>query len=276
MSSLIVKVSKINKVVPHSNPEVHSLDIVEVEGWQCLVKRGSFKTGDKAVYFPPDTLLSQVVSDELGVTNYLDKGRIRTIKLKGEMSFGLVVPPRNPNWEVGTDVADEYGATKYMPPTPSEMLARSGKTSAKYSDMLADHPLFWKYTDLENIKHYPSVIQDGEEVVMTEKCHGCFHSDTKVMMANGEELPISEINAGDMILSFDIPSKSFVPQEVLATYVKEPNDLRWMCLSFENGRKVICTEDHRFLTTNGWKKAIELNEIDDLIEFDDSGVSSVY
>jgi RNA ligase (TIGR02306 family) len=175
MSSLIVKVSQINKVIPHSNPEVHSLDIAEVEGWQCLVKRGSFKTGDKAVYFPPDTLLPVAVSDELGVTNYLDKGRIRTIKLKGEMSFGLVVPPRNPNWEVGTDVAAEYGATKYMPPTPSEMLARSGKTSAKYSDMLADHPLFWKYTDLENIKHYPGIIADGEEVIMTEKLHGCCH-----------------------------------------------------------------------------------------------------
>ena len=65
MSSLIVKVSQINKVVPHSNPEVHSLDIAEVEGWQCLVKRGSFKTGDKAVYFPPDTLLPQATSDEL-------------------------------------------------------------------------------------------------------------------------------------------------------------------------------------------------------------------
>jgi RNA ligase (TIGR02306 family) len=171
MSSLIVEVCEIKELRSHTNPEVHSLDIAIVKGWQCIVKRGQYKVGDRVVFFPPDSVLPTDVSDRLGVTAYLHKGRVKSIKLKGEPSYGLVVTPDNPKWEVGRDVAKDYGVTKYEPPPP-ELMGRTGKKEAKFTDTEPDHPLFWKYTDMENMRHYPDVIAEGEEVVMTEKIHG--------------------------------------------------------------------------------------------------------
>ena len=39
-------------------------------------------------------------------------------------------------------------------------------------DAETDHPHFFAYTDIENMRSYPTVIGDGEEVVATEKIHG--------------------------------------------------------------------------------------------------------
>lgn len=171
MSKLIVEVCKIDNVRPHPKPEVHSLEIVEIKGWQCVTKKGDFKPNDLVIFFPPDTLLPEKTSEKLGVTNYLHKQRVKTIKLKGEVSFGLVVRPDDPSWKLGDDVADYYGATKYEPPPP-ELIGRDGKKTAKYSGTLPDHPLFWKYTDMDNLRHFPDMFTDGEEVIMTEKIHG--------------------------------------------------------------------------------------------------------
>lgn len=167
MSELLVPVCKIDVVKPHTNPEVHSLDIAEIGGWQCLVKRGTYKTGDKVVFFPPDTVIPESVSDKFGVTNYLNKGRVRTIRLKGEPSYGLIVSPDDPNWKIGKNVADYYQATKYMPPPP-----RNFNPTGKQSKVVKQHPLFDKYTDIANMRHYPNLFEIGEEVIATEKAHG--------------------------------------------------------------------------------------------------------
>src|SRR6188508_2986474 len=111
MSSVVVQVTSISKV--RSHPNADALDIAEVLGWQVVVGKGKHAEGAKVVYFPPDTLLPLDVSERFGVTKYLSRGRIRAARLRGEPSFGLVVQPDDPHWEIGENVADYYGATKY-------------------------------------------------------------------------------------------------------------------------------------------------------------------
>jgi RNA ligase (TIGR02306 family) len=266
MSSLIVKVRQINEVLPHTN--ANALELAVVDGWQCVIKKGSFVKGDKVVYFPPDTVLPVSESDTMGVTGYLKNQRVRTIKLRGQMSYGLLVKPKNPNWEIDQDVATEYGATKWVPPEPDEaglMPRTGGKKFGRYSGTLPDHPFFWKYTDTEHLRNFTSVIPDGTEVVMTEKIHGCFHADTKVMLVNGEEISIKDIQVGDLVMSFDVEKQAFVHKKVTNTCVKPPNKLKWMRLSFANNRSIVCTEDHKFLTNLGWVEAKDLEESHDVI-----------
>jgi RNA ligase (TIGR02306 family) len=189
MSSLIVKVRQINEVLAHTN--ANSLELAVVDGWQCVIKKGSFVKGDKVVYFPPDTVLPVFESDTMGVTGYLKNQRVRTIKLRGQMSYGLLVKPKNPNWEIDQDVATEYGATKWVPPEPDEaglMPRTGGKKFGKYSGTLPDHPFFWKYTDTEHLRNFTSVIPDGTEVVMTEKLHGSSVRTAITIEENGERL----------------------------------------------------------------------------------------
>lgn len=268
MSSLIVEVCEIKEIKPHSNTEVHSLEISIVKGWQCIIKKGEFKAGDKVVFIPPDTILPIEVSDRLGVTTYLNKQRVRSIKLKGEPSYGIIIKPDDQSWEIGKNVADKYGATKYEPPPP-ELIGRTGKNAARYRDTERDHQYFWKYTDMENMRHFPDVLAEGEEIVATEKIHGCLKYNSKIMLANGEERVISEINVGDMILSYQEKTNNLQAAKVEAILVQEiSNNLDWFELTFDNGRTLSCTEDHPILTRNkGWVKACNLSKEDDILEF---------
>ncbi|MBI4606253.1 MAG: RNA ligase (ATP) [Planctomycetes bacterium] len=158
-TALIVPVALIEEVKPHSNAD--RLEIARILGWQVVVPKGQHRAGQKVVYFPPDAVLPPEVSDRFGVTQYLSKGRVRCARLRGEASFGFVVPPDDPDWPLGMNVAERYGAVKFEPPPRPDA-----------GDSERAHPLFQRYTDIENLRNFPHVLQPGEPVVVTEKIHG--------------------------------------------------------------------------------------------------------
>jgi RNA ligase (TIGR02306 family) len=172
MSSLIVEVCEIAKILPHPNGD--NLEIAIVKGWQCIIKKGSFRAGDRCIYFPLDSILPRTLSDRLGVTKYLKAlrhdypdgatlgGRVGAARLRGVVSYGLLMACEDPGWSVGTDVAAHHGVRKWEPPPILGSEERA-----------PDHPLFHRYTDIENWKNFPTAFRDGEEVVLTEKLHGC-------------------------------------------------------------------------------------------------------
>lgn len=170
MSSLIVPVATIDKIGPHSNAD--GLELAQVLGWQIVVPKGQYTVGDKIVYFPPDTVLPLELSERFGVTKYLSKQRIRCAKLRGEPSFGLIVKPEDEGWEPGQNVADFYGVKKYEPPL---------RPSA--GDAEVDHPLFWAYTEIENMRNFPDILAEGESVLVSEKIHG---TSCRIGMIEGE------------------------------------------------------------------------------------------
>ena len=170
MSSLIVPIATIEKIAPHPNAD--ALELAQVLGWQLVVRKGEYAVGDKITYFPIDTVLPLDVSDRFGVTKYLSKQRIRCAKLRGEPSFGLAVKPDDPAWEIGLNVAEHYGATKFEPPI------RQGQGDAEQA-----HSLFVEYTEIENMRNFPDIFTPGETVVLTEKIHG---SNCRVGSIEGE------------------------------------------------------------------------------------------
>jgi RNA ligase (TIGR02306 family) len=177
MSSLIVEVCRVDAVERHPNAD--RMCICSVKGWRVCAGRdpdtgrNQFEPGDPCVYVPPDSVLPPELSDRLGCTRYLSPlaknadgvrppgGRVRVARLRGEPSYGLIMPPDDPSLPIGADVAAVLGITKWEPPPV-------------HSDGEADvpHPAFHHYTDIENYRNFPEVFLDGEEVVLTEKLHG--------------------------------------------------------------------------------------------------------
>lgn len=200
MSKLIVEVCEISEIKVHSNSD--NLELAVIKGFQCVVRKNTFRTGDKIVFFPPDTLLTKELAESFGVTNYLQWksdgfGRTRTVRLRGEPSFGLAVPVPDVSWEVGRDVVEHYGVRKYEPPVR--------ETSA---DVGRDIPEFHKYTSIENLRHFPDLFVEGEEVIATEKAHG---SNFRMAVIDGNTLV-----AGSHQLRRKIPCVSNVEQTKLS------------------------------------------------------------
>lgn len=179
-SPLHVPVTEIRTVAPHPNAD--KLDIAQVLGWQVVVGRGQFQTGDKVVYFPPDTVLPRDLSDRWNVTQYLNKQRIKATRLRGEPSFGLVMPCEDDAWQIGENVAEHYGAIKWTPPTREQAQRGQGKFIPN-PDHLPGNPLFPDYTHIVNLRHYPDLLGSDELVVVTEKLHG---TNSRIGMVDGQ------------------------------------------------------------------------------------------
>jgi len=161
MSTLKVEVCEVKEIKEHPNADL--LQIARVKGWDTVVKKGEYKIGDSVVFIPPDALIPSEVAEKLNIKNYLagkQQNRVKQIKLRGEMSYGLIIPNEN-NWDIGTDVSDYYGITKYEPP------ARTGIEDAAPND-----PYFIRMSDIENIKNEPDIFKEDQVVAITEKIDG--------------------------------------------------------------------------------------------------------
>ena len=120
-------VAKIDKVVKH--PEADSLDICTVGGWQCVTKLGEYKQGDLVVYVSIDswvpTELAPFLSKgkELREYNGVKGERLRTIKLRGQLSQGLILPTtgKTPLTGEGDDLTEFLGIQKWEKPIPAQL-----------------------------------------------------------------------------------------------------------------------------------------------------------
>ena len=182
-SPLHVPVATISNVAPHPNAD--SLDLCQILGWQCVVGRNQFKEGDKVTYFPIDTVLPLELSDSWNVTQYLSKQRIKATRLRGEPSFGLVMPCARDDWNVGDNVAEFYGATKYEPPTREVRQRGSNAFYIANPDHLPGNSLFPDFTHIANLRHFPDIFGSDELVVVTEKLHG---TNSRVGIVDGEKM----------------------------------------------------------------------------------------
>ena len=171
MSTLKAEICRIEKVENHPNAD--RLEIVQVKDWNCVVSKNSFSEGDLRLYFPIDSILPEELEKKIFGENSkikLDKHRVRTIKLRGIISQGLVVKPEEVGIcaKEGQDLTTKLGITKYEPP---EELPSAYGTCNKIKKRYINSN-FHKYTDISNIKNYPRVFEDGEEVYISEKLHG--------------------------------------------------------------------------------------------------------
>lgn len=178
MSSFNVPITTIREIQVH--PNATALEVAKVYDWNVVVRKGEYKAGDNVVYVPVDSLLPQNLEDKLfppGSKITLNKHRVRSIKIRGQISQGMIISmddvqdelaPFQKEWHYGSDidVSTFLGITKYEPPIneiPSHMKVKSKKKG---------NPAFKKYTDIENFKYYDRLFQDYEHVYVSEKLHG--------------------------------------------------------------------------------------------------------
>ena len=82
----------------------------------------------------------------------------------------------------------------------------------------------------------------------------CLTADTRIEMADGSQKPITEVRAGDLVLTKDGPYRA---RAVRSSGVRPVGRLR-----LANGMTVRCTPDHPIFTQRGWVNAEELRRDD--------------
>lgn len=163
MSDHTIKVIRIGEILNHPNAD--KLEIIRVGGFQVVIGKGNFKTGDLAVYVPPDSIVPQRpeyswVWERDGGGNLRDipadaevpeKYRRVTVKrLRKEYSEGLLLPvtqeyfPSDYATAEGEDVAEILGITHYNPPDDEE-ITNLGGCSVKQSKILPRSLKGWLY-----------------------------------------------------------------------------------------------------------------------------------
>jgi RNA ligase (TIGR02306 family) len=167
----LASIQKIKKL--HVLPQFNNLVLAEVLGWKCLVKKDEFQEGDYCVYFEVDSILPAIETFSF-MERY--KYKVKTIKMHGVYSQGLCMPlsalptPVNydqgmiiyNNYEVGQDVTELLGVTKYEEP---------GNVSGDVEGLF---PIGIPKTDEERIQNIPDIIERCKYIpcVITEKIDG--------------------------------------------------------------------------------------------------------
>jgi tRNA-binding EMAP/Myf-like protein len=171
------------QIEPH--PNANRLEIATIggrDGYKSVVEKGQFKNGDSGIYIPEGAVLPDNLIEKLGLVGKLagsKKNRVKAVKLRGVLSQGVVCQTNilSPEeFETLQDVRFHSEARgrevlqkilnieKYVPEIPVTMSGQVWNAGPERTV---------KY-DIENTKKYSGCFKEGEEVVMTEKCHGTF------------------------------------------------------------------------------------------------------
>ncbi len=174
-------------------PEADRIAVCDVLGWQCVInKADGFQVGDLVVYVETDSILPPKSEFEFLKER---KYRIRTIKLKKQVSQGIVFPlsilPRG-KYNEGDDVTGIIGVRKYDPAADleaklmAERQAREKNKIAKFlmrynwfRDLFVKHnrssfPTFLKKSDENRIQLFPNICEDEKDTIfsVSEKIDG--------------------------------------------------------------------------------------------------------
>lgn len=162
-------------------PNADAIERLKIMGWWVVAKKGEYRAGDRVIYCEIDSLLPERPEYEFlrascfkpaiqeGEVILQRAGfRIKTIKLRGQVSQGICFPvsiiPSGASLEVGTDVTDLLEIIKYEPPVPVGM---GGRVKGAF-------PAFLPKTDETRIQVLEPLLDRyrGVTFYMTEKLDG--------------------------------------------------------------------------------------------------------
>lgn len=104
----LASVQKIVDIQPIEGAD--AIEKVQVLGWWVVTKKGEYKVGDLCSYIQIDTIVPEKEEFEfLRKANF----RVKSIRLRKQISQGLIVPLPIGKWKEGDDLTEILGVIKY-------------------------------------------------------------------------------------------------------------------------------------------------------------------
>ncbi len=168
----LASIQKIDNLIPIEGAD--AIELARVLGWQCVVKKDEFASGDYGVYFEVDSYLPLEERYEFlrkssyRNNEYMGEGfRIKTMRMRGELSQGLILPLTSFDGlqqELGQDVTKLLNIRKW------EIPEIEGKSSASKGSKPHGIPT----TDETRIQSSPKFLEQliGKPYYITTKMDG--------------------------------------------------------------------------------------------------------
>jgi len=203
-------------------PDSDFLESAHIMGWQCVVKKGEFRVGDTGVYFEVDSFLPENPRYEfLRASSYRDnedngKGfRIRTMRLRGQLSQGLFIPlaqfPELAGFNEGDDVTEILQVKKWYIPetsTPGGTIIGDRPNGIPASDEIRIQSALELLEQLQDKSYYITTKMDGTSGIV-------YYIDGKIGCCSRNKEIKDEENA-----LYWVPVYKFGLKEKLATLGK--------------------------------------------------------
>lgn len=162
------------------------IEAVRVDGWWVVAKKGEFPVDSLAVYMEVDSFVPTEIAHFLTKAGHEPKEfegvkgeRLRTVKLRGHLSQGLLLPisilPTTTVIEVGNDVTELLGVLKWERPISPQL----------YGQAKGNFPSFLRKTDQERVQNIGRTLEGyiNETFEVTIKLDG----SSCTIFSNGEE-----------------------------------------------------------------------------------------
>lgn len=193
------KIVNIQEFHSHSNPEVTKLKCCKVDGFNVIT--GIDSEPGFYIYFPVECCIDKeflsknnlfrdpsMNVDPSKTGMFEDKGRVKAIRLKGEISEGFVIPIISLNTYIGETkvsedcieisfdtINDKLICKKYIPnqqKTSKISNSKQGKQPKKKADAEIIEGQFHYHVDTTLLKRCPYVIKPDSLISISAKVHG--------------------------------------------------------------------------------------------------------
>ena len=228
----LASIRHISDILPIEGAD--AIEVAVVDGWKVVIKKGEYRVGDLAVYLEIDSWVPHEVA------SFLSKGqepreyngvkgeRLRTVKLRGQISQGLLLPLDKVNEqpfitgffledgigtmvmvEEGQDVTDALGIQKWEAPISPQL---AGQVRGQFPTHLIPK------TDQERIQNcFEEVVAKGDvtyEVTLKLDGTSCTifrHEDELRVCSRNLELKVNEENSGNTLVSMALKIQDALP-----------------------------------------------------------------
>jgi RNA ligase (TIGR02306 family) len=187
MTRKLVTVRTVSEIIPIEGAD--AIELAKIDGWQCVVKKGEFKAGDHGIYFEVDSFLPaqdtrfSFLANKFVKWNGKEGARIKTIRLRGQLSQGLLLPlkafPEVSENPAILDAAFTEGISERVEDIDcSELLGVEKWERALHPSLQGrargNFPSFIPKTDEERVQNLKRTLDNywGEEFEVTIKLDG--------------------------------------------------------------------------------------------------------
>ena len=186
------KLASVQKITNISSIEgADNIEVADILGWKVVVRKGEFKEGQLVGYVQIDTIVPETEQFEFLRER---KFRVRTIKLRKQISQGLIIPLPKGSFVEDEDITDLIGVKKYE--KEQQLIEdRPKKPKIWYKRLWYEIKFRWlvkwfpslkqvnrasfpthlvSITDEERIQNFPHVLEQfkGKQFVVSEKLDG--------------------------------------------------------------------------------------------------------